>query len=59
VHYQPSSKETLLKIIDAEKEGRDADLVMLKDSHRSARNRENMRKKRAIGQAGTSARARL
>ena len=47
-HDQPSSEATLLKIIDAEKEGRDVDLVMLKEDHRRARKRENRRKKRAM-----------
>ena len=47
-HDQPSSEETLLKIIDAEKEGRDVDLVMLKEEHRRAYRREAMRKKRAM-----------
>ena len=41
-----SSEATLLKIIDAE--GRDVDLVMLKEDHRRARKRENIRKKRAM-----------
>ena len=47
-HDQPSSEEILLEVTNAEHKGRDVDLVMLKDSHQRARNRENMRKKRAM-----------
>ena len=47
-HNQMSSEEILMKMTNAEQEGRDVDLVMLKESHRRARSRENMRKKRAM-----------
>ena len=47
-HNQLSSEKPLLRIIDAEQEGRDVDLVMLKEEHRRAYRREAMRKKRAM-----------
>ena len=47
-HNQLSSEKTLLRIIDAEQEGRDVDLVMLKEEHQRAYRREAMRKKRAM-----------
>jgi hypothetical protein len=47
-HYQMSSEEILMKMTNAEQEGRDVDLVVLKEDHRRAYNREAMRKKRAM-----------
>ena len=47
-HNQMSSEEILMKMTNAEQEGRDVDLVLLKEDHRRAYNREAMRKKRAM-----------
>jgi hypothetical protein len=47
-HNQMSSEEILMKMTNAEQEGRDVDLVVLKEDHRRAYNREAMRKKRAM-----------
>ena len=47
-HNQMSSEEILMKMTNAEQEGRDDDLVMLYAHHQRARKRENRRKKRAM-----------